>query len=68
MRFWEMSTKVERKIASTEAHKASIIKLSPQTGTPGTQPRFATIQNPKSSRWMTTKVTEPVKRVTWWAM
>jgi hypothetical protein len=52
MRFWLMSTKVERKIASTEAHMASTTKDSSHCGTPGIQPRFATIQKPKKARWM----------------
>ena len=52
LRFWLISTKVDRKIASTDAHMASTTKDSSQTGTRGIQPRFATIQKAKKARWM----------------
>ena len=44
------STKVERKIVSTEAIIARTTNNSSHRGTPGTQPTFATIQKPKMAR------------------
>jgi hypothetical protein len=51
MRFWLISTKVERKMASTDAIIASTTNEGSQAGTPGTQPRLATIQKPKKATW-----------------
>jgi hypothetical protein len=39
-------------LASTDAPMASTTKDSSHRGTPGIQPRLATIQNPKIARWM----------------
>ena len=46
MRFWLISTKVDRKIASTDATIASTTKDGSNAGTPGTAPRLTAIQAP----------------------
>jgi hypothetical protein len=47
---WLISTKVERKMASTEATIARMTNEESHAGTPGTQPRLATNQKPKMAR------------------
>jgi hypothetical protein len=42
--------KVESKLASTDAIIARTTNEGSQAGTPGTQPRLATIQKPKTAR------------------
>src|SRR5438270_1583786 len=51
IRFWVMSTKVERKIASTDAAMARTTKLASHGRTPGIQPRLAVTQKPKIATW-----------------
>ena len=50
-RFWEISTKVDRKIASTDATVARITKLGSNTGTPGSQPRLAAAHAATATAW-----------------
>jgi hypothetical protein len=50
MRFWLISTKVERKMASTDATIARTTNEGSQAGTPGIKPKLATIQKPKKAR------------------
>ena len=51
MRFCVISTKVDRKIASTEAAIARIVKDGSNAGIPKTLQILITIQRPNSSRW-----------------
>lgn len=92
-RFWLISTKVDKKIASTDANIADITKDGSNRFSPGhpgavlnlvycrsfhggrgkPRPyahqrencfRFHTIQSPKRTKWMKTKILLPVKQVT----
>jgi hypothetical protein len=50
IRFWEMSTKVERKMASTDATMARTTNVGSK-GRIGSRPRLTAIQPPKTRRW-----------------
>lgn len=63
MRFWLTSTKVESKLASTEATIARRTSEEPEAGTPGTQPRSATTQKPTQARCGETNRVLPVNQV-----
>ena len=63
MRFWLISTKVERKIASTDASIARMTKLRSKRGTPGNKPRLASIHTLYRTRWISTNAIDPVNLV-----
>src|SRR5918994_5830878 len=64
IRFCEIRTKVERKIASTEATIARTTKDGSNLETRGNHPRLIAIQVPNTTRWIYTNRMLPVNRVT----
>src|SRR3954453_5300850 len=63
MRFWLISTKVDRKIASTDAIIARMTNDGSNCGMPEKTPRLPTIHAPNIAKCRYTKRMLPVKRV-----